>query len=128
MDNKDKVAPHFVTSHDFRGDAEYVAWLQEIKTDIKGFSSRNLWYMKQWYLFYHGDALRQEKLHQLGAEIASPTRVANFIDNGKMLLLFGNPMGVATYQGIKIADKLPSVEALHERIKLLEAQLEQNAG
>ena len=37
-------------------------------------------------------------------------------------------MGVATYQGINIADKLPSVEALQERIKLLEAQLEQNAG
>lgn len=36
-----------------------------------------------------------------------------------------NPMGVATYQGIKIADKLPSIEALQERIKLLEAQLEQ---
>lgn len=37
-------------------------------------------------------------------------------------------MGVATYQGIKIADKLPSVEALQERIKLLEAQLEQSEG
>ena len=39
-----------------------------------------------------------------------------------------NPMGVATYQGIKVSDKLPSVEALQERIKLLEAQLEQSAG
>lgn len=38
------------------------------------------------------------------------------------------PMGVATYQGIKIADKLPSVEALQEQIKLLEAQLEQSEG
>ena len=37
--------------------------------DIKGFSSRNLWYMKQWYFFYRGDALRLEKLHQLGAEL-----------------------------------------------------------
>ncbi|MBR5653309.1 MAG: hypothetical protein IKX22_04440 [Prevotella sp.] len=35
------------------------------------------------------------------------------------------PMRVATYQGIKIADKLPSVEALQERIKLLEALFEQ---
>ena len=34
-------------------------------------------------------------------------------------------MGVATYQGIKVTDKLPSVEALQERIKLLEARLEQ---
>ena len=41
---------------------------------------------------------------------------------------FQTSMGVATYQGIKIADKLPSVEALQERIKLLEAQLEHNIG
>ena len=34
-------------------------------------------------------------------------------------------MGVATYQGIKVTDKLPSVEALQERRKLLEARLEQ---
>ncbi|MBR0036425.1 MAG: hypothetical protein IJP70_02155 [Bacteroidales bacterium] len=124
MAKKDiKNNPHFVTSHDFHGDAEYIAWLQEIKRryqrirsrialqanygtlefnwllgrnlvekkaeqrwgadvveqlsldmraeypEIKDFSSRNLWYMKQWYLFYCGDALRQEKLHQLGAEL-----------------------------------------------------------
>lgn len=122
MNNKDKETPHFVTSHDFHGDAEYIAWLQEIKgryqrirsrialqanygtlefnwllgrdlvekkaerrwgtgvveqlsldmraayPDIKGFSSRNLWYMKQWYHFYRGDTQRLEKLHQLGAE------------------------------------------------------------
>ena len=70
--------PHFVASHDFHGDAEYVAWLQE----IKGFSSRNLWYMKQWYLFYSGDSVQTEKLHQLGAEMVSPNRVASIIDNG----------------------------------------------
>jgi predicted nuclease of restriction endonuclease-like (RecB) superfamily len=35
-----------------------------------------------------------------------------------------NPLGVATYQGVRITDKLPSVEALQERIRLLEAQLE----
>ena len=349
MNNKDKETPHFVTSHDFHGDAEYIAWLQEIKgryqrirsrialqanygtlefnwllgrdlvekkaeqrwgggvveqlsldmraayPDIKGFSSRNLWYMKQWYLFYRGDTQRLEKLHQLGAElqaaenknpiklhqlgaeIASPNRITAILDNGEMLPLFGivpwkhhvlisskcksieeafyylqriideglsrseledlvaddawskqgkaltnfhqrldevqgalalvvsgddyfpdmlfyhirlrcyvvielkvvefmpefagklnfyvsavnrllrqdddnptigllickskdqtkvewafdsiqNPMGVATYQGIKIADKLPSVEALQERIKLLETQLEQSVG
>ena len=123
MANNEPGIPHFVTSHDFHGDAEYIAWLQEIKAryqrirsrialqanygtlefnwllgrdlvekkaeqrwgagvveqlsldmraeypDIKGFSSRNLWYMKQWYLFYCGDALRQKKLHQLGAEL-----------------------------------------------------------
>lgn len=153
--------PHFVTSHDFHGDEEYVAWLQEIKAryqktrsrialqanygalefnwslghdlvekkveqkwgsgvveqlsldlraaypDIKGFSSRNLWYMKQWYLFYMGSpsltgklhqlgaelqSIENQnpiKLHQLGAEIASPNRVTAIIDNGGMLPVFG---------------------------------------
>ena len=153
--------PHFVKSHDFHGDSEYIAWIQEIKTryqrirsrialqtnygalefnwllgrdlvekkaeqhwgagvveqisldlraaypDVKGFSSRNLWYMKQWYLFYRGDAVRSEKLHQLGAELqsvenhnpvklhqlgaemVSPQRIATILDNGEMLPLFG---------------------------------------
>ena len=31
------------------------------------------------------------------------------------------------YTLIRVADKLPSVEALQERIKMLEAQLEQSA-
>lgn len=34
--------------------------------DIKGFSPRNLWYMKKWYLFYYQEIT---KLHQVGAEI-----------------------------------------------------------
>lgn len=37
--------------------------------DVKGFSSRNLWYMKQWYIFYSGDSIQTEKLHQLGSEL-----------------------------------------------------------
>ena len=57
--------------------------------DIKGFSSRNLWYMKQWYLFYMGNPSLTGKLHQLGAEIASPNRVTAIIDNGGMLPVFG---------------------------------------
>ena len=32
--------PDFVTSHDFRGDAEYVAWLQEIKSRYQRIRSR----------------------------------------------------------------------------------------
>lgn len=36
--------------------------------DIKGFSSRNLWYMKKWFLFYSGENI---KLHQVGAESSS---------------------------------------------------------
>ena len=159
--NKDKETPHFVTSHDFHGDAEYIAWLQEIKgryqrirsrialqanygtlefnwllgrdlvekkaeqrwgagvveqlsldmraayPDIKGFSSRNLWYMKQWYLFYRGDTQRLEKLHQLGAEIASPNRITAILDNGEMLPLFGI---VPWKHHVLIASKCKSVE------------------
>ena len=161
MENGNIDRPHFVKSHDFHGDSEYIAWIQEIKNryqrirsrialqtnygalefnwllgrdlvekkaeqhwgagvveqisldlraaypDVKGFSSRNLWYMKQWYLFYRGDAVRSEKLHQLGAELqsvenqnpvklhqlgaemVSPQRIATILDNGEMLPLFG---------------------------------------
>lgn len=39
--------------------------LQNRYPNEKGFSSRNLWNMKRWYLFY------AEKLHQAGAEIGS---------------------------------------------------------
>ena len=63
----------------------------------KGFSARNLWNMKKWYLFYsqeaHAEKLHQLgrelqktdnqtsiKLHQLGAEIQEE---ADFIDGGK---------------------------------------------
>lgn len=40
-----------------------------------------------------------------------------------------NPMGVATYEGINVADKLPSVEELQKRIEQLEdiIEKEQNA-
>ena len=42
--------------------------LQREFPDSEGFSVRNLWYMKQWYLFYNkGDI----KMHQLGAEIGN---------------------------------------------------------
>ena len=48
--------------------------LQSEFPDAKGFSTRNLWYMKRWYQFYAtGDM--QEKLHQLGAEMASMSAV-----------------------------------------------------
>ncbi len=81
--------------------------------------------MKQWYLFYRGDALRREKLHQLGAElqsienknpiklhqlgaeIASPTRVSAILDKGDMLPLFGI---VPWKHHVLIASKCESVE------------------
>lgn len=40
--------------------------LQREFPNADGFSTRNIWYMKQWYLFYYQE---DTKLHQLGAEI-----------------------------------------------------------
>lgn len=75
--------------------------------DVKGFSSRNLYYMKQWYLFYMADEERKQilhqlgaklqstenqnpvKMHQLGAEIMSASRVPMMIVEGGMLPVFG---------------------------------------
>lgn len=75
--------------------------------DVKGFSVRNLFYMKAWYEFYMANDTNKEilrqigaelqeaenqnpiKLHQLCAEIVSPNRIATIIDNGGMLPIFG---------------------------------------
>ena len=50
--------------------------VEQVSLDLKrefpnadGFSVRNLWYMKQWYLFYtQGE---EEIMHQVGAELSS---------------------------------------------------------
>lgn len=81
--------------------------LREAYPDVKGFSVRNLFYMKAWYEFYMANDTNKEilrqigaelqeaenqnpiKLHQLGAEIVSPNRIATIIDNGGMLPIFG---------------------------------------
>ena len=39
-----------------------------------------------------------------------------------------NPMGVATYEGIKIIDKLPSVEDLRKRLDMVERELREHKG
>lgn len=101
--------PHVVKSHDIRLDSDYVSWVHDVEQfsldlqnefpKAKGFSARNLWNMKKWYLFYSGDEsfselahhmeesldmkglkLQQvgteidekQKLHQLGAEMEFP--------------------------------------------------------
>ena len=71
--------------------------------DIRGFSVRNLYYMKEWYEFYMADdehkqilhqlgAKLQEaenknpiKLHQLGAEIYSEDKISDILENNGML-------------------------------------------
>lgn len=81
--------------------------LRNAYPDVKGFSSRNLYYMKEWYEFFMADekhrvilhqvgAKLQEsenqnpiKLHQLGAEIVSTNRISSILNDGGMLPIFG---------------------------------------
>lgn len=81
--------------------------LRAVYPDVKGFSARNLYYMKEWFEFYmaddnHKDILHQLgaklqedenhspiKLHQLGAEMVSASKIASIIDDGGMLPIFG---------------------------------------
>lgn len=75
--------------------------------DVKGFSVRNLYYMKEWYEFYMADEEHKEilhqvgaklqeaenqnpiKLHQLGAEIVSTDKISAILAEGGMLPVFG---------------------------------------
>lgn len=81
--------------------------LRNAYPDVKGFSSRNLYYMKEWYEFYMADDKHREilhqlgaklqefenqnpiKLHQLGAEIVSTNRISSILNDGGMLPIFG---------------------------------------
>lgn len=81
--------------------------LREAYPDVKGFSARNLYYMKEWYEFYMADNNRKEilhqlgaklqmtenqnpiKLHQPGAEFVSLDRISAIVDEGGMLPIFG---------------------------------------
>lgn len=47
--------------------------LRKAFADAKGFSSRNIWYAKKWYLFHEDNT---EKLQQPVAEIQMPTKFA----------------------------------------------------
>jgi hypothetical protein len=62
-----------------------VGVVEQISLDLKrefpnadGFSARNLWYMKKWYLFYTQSELL---LHQLGAELPSQKNSTNLVEN-----------------------------------------------
>lgn len=75
--------------------------------DVRGFSARNLYYMKEWYEFYMADdehkqilhqlgARLQEaenqnpiKLHQLGTEIVSANKLSDILNHNGMLPVFG---------------------------------------
>ena len=81
--------------------------LREAYPDVKGFSARNLYYMKGWYEFYMADNNHKEilhqlcaklqmaenqnpiKLHQLCTEFVSLDRISSIVDEGGMLPIFG---------------------------------------
>lgn len=115
------------------------------------FSARNLWYMKQWYLFYTKNL---EKLKQLVSEILPPKEYERQLqqndnegaekmkqseDNPTIGLLIcsnmnranvqwsfkGNttPIGVATYNNIRIKDMLPTKEQLKEQMEILQKEM-----
>lgn len=63
--------------------------LRNAYPDVKGFSSRNLYYMKEWYEFYMADDKHRKILHQLGAEIVSTNRISSILNDGGMLPVFG---------------------------------------
>lgn len=63
--------------------------LREAYPDVKGFSARNLYYMKGWYEFYMADNNHKEILHQLGAEIISNDKISDILENNGMLPIFG---------------------------------------
>ncbi len=41
MDDKDKVAPHFVTSHDFRGDVLRPEKLHQLGAELQSIKNKN---------------------------------------------------------------------------------------
>ena len=57
--------------------------------DVRGFSVRNLYYMKEWYEFYMTDDEHKQILHQLGAEIISNDKISDILENNGMLPIFG---------------------------------------
>lgn len=107
-----------------------------------GFSARNLRYMKQWYQYY---TIEAAKLQRPVAEImavagmdVNPQKLQRPIAEFKKtnqspadetfplpfaLIPWGQHMGVATYNNIRIKDVLPTQEQLKERMELLQKEL-----
>ena len=157
--------------------------LQREFPNADGFSARNIWYMKRWYLFYNqadtklyqaGKEIQGTKLHHAGGETENiklyqagrefpapfalvPWRhyveiISNFYVNAVDDLLkaaeeenptigllicsdmnkadvqwsfrgISTPMGVATYNNVRIKDMLPTQEQLKERMELLQKEM-----
>ena len=87
--------------------------LQREFPNADGFSTRNIWYMKQWYLFYYQE---DTKLHQLGAELDSQKlhHVGAEIRETKLLQLGGEfpaPFALVPWRHhVEIISKCKSVD------------------
>lgn len=99
--------------------------VEQVSLDLKrefpestNFSARNLWYMKQWYLFYTDDS---GKLKQAVSDM-------NTADVQWSFKGISTPMGVATYNNIRITDALPGQEQLAERVRLLQKNCKKQRG
>ena len=123
--------------------------VEQVSLDLKrefpkenGFSTRNLWYMKQWYLFYtEGDTLflhqtgaelqmlenqHKTKLHQVGGELSKEKlyQVGKEFPLPFALVPWRHHVEIsATYNNIRIKDVLPTQEQLKERMELLQKEL-----
>ena len=119
-----------VKSHDVYIDADYADWIAEVKHRYRSAQVKAA--VKVNVLYTRDDAILQQvgaelqrieeqhklKLYQVGKEIADE----KLYQTGKGI---STPMGVATYNNIKIKDALPSQELLAERIRLLQKELQE---
>jgi len=120
--------------------------VEQVSLDLKrefpnesGFSTRNLWYMKQWYLFYYTED-DSSFLHRLGAEIqklenqypAKLYQVGRELQDEKMHQLgaeFPSPFALVPWRHhVEIITKCKSIEeALFYMGKTIEQGLSRNA-
>lgn len=105
--------------------------LQREFPNAEGFSTRNIWYMKQWYLFYYQE---DTKLHQLGAEIENTKlhQLGAEIDDSKLHQLGGEfpaPFALVPWRHhVEIISKCKSVdEALFYIGKTIEQGMSRTA-
>lgn len=102
--------------------------LQNEFPKARGFSTRNLWNMKKWYLFYASNE-HLKKLQQLVAELeAIPSVKLEQLGRSEVQWAFkgiNTPLGVATYENLEIQEMqeyLPTTEQIQERLAVAEQE------
>ena len=102
--------------------------LQAAFPESKGFSTTNMWYMKQWYEFYSTrDAV--EKLHQLGGELQIPeNQLSTILAQPMRELEFPQVFGLVPWRHhVEIISKCQSIdEALFYIKKTIEGGWSRN--